>query len=359
MAMSTMTTPNLYDRNERAKTKVTAPHLSSVTLNQTNTQQDLLKVTSTVVKTYVFFEKYTKNIIRNKSIRKEDLTPVLERVRESLLRKNVAASIAEQVCADTCASLIGKQVDMLESLNKKINAVIRNSLARILSHAESFDLLMQIRAAKAKKIPYTITFVGVNGVGKSTSLSKVASWLLSNGFTVLIAACDTFRAGAVEQLRTHCQRLDVPLYERGYEKDPAKIAQEAILQARHQGIDVVLIDTAGRMQDNEPLMRALSNLVSLNSPDLVLFVGEALVGNDAVDQLQKFDSSLVNLDRRGKKRIIDGIVVSKFDTIDDKVGAILSMVFASGAPVLFIGCGQSYQDLQTPNIENLIDTLLS
>ena len=187
----------------------------------------------------------------------------------------------------------------------------------------------------------------------------MAAWLLSNGLSVLVSACDTFRAGAVEQLRTHCQRLEIPLYERGYERDPATIAQEAIVQARRQGIDVVLIDTAGRMQDNEPLMRALSKLISINSPDLVLFVGEALVGNDAVDQIQKFNSALADLDSRGRQRMIDGIIISKFDTIDSKVGAALSMVRASGAPILFVGCGQTYQDLKIPNVGHLLDTLLS
>ena len=196
-------------------------------------------------------------------------------------------------------------------------------------------------------------------MGKSTSLSKVAAWLRSNNLSVLVSACDTFRAGAVEQLRTHCYRLGVPLYERGYEKDPASIARDAIAQAKRQGIDVVLVDTAGRMQDNEPLMRSLSKLIDTNSPSLVLFVGEALVGNDGVDQLLKFNQSLADFSTRGKKQVIDGIIVSKFDMIDDKVGAVLSMVHASRAPILFVGSGQTYRDLQIPNLEHLIDSLLS
>jgi signal recognition particle receptor subunit alpha len=106
-------------------------------------------------------------------------------------------------------------------------------------------------------------------------------------------------------------------------------------------------------------MRALSKLISINSPDLVLFVGEALVGNDAVDQIQKFNSALADLDSRGRQRMIDGIIISKFDTIDSKVGAALSMVRASGAPILFVGCGQTYQDLKIPNVGHLLDTLLS
>lgn len=304
-------------------------------------------------------ESFHENIFQKKCITEEGLNPVLSKMRDSLLDKNVASTIVEHVCADVRAALLGKEVSVLGSLGAAVHGTIRNSLMQTLSPQRTMNLLAQIRSAQAKKRPYTITFIGVNGVGKSTSLSKVAAWLLSNGLSVLVSACDTFRAGAVEQLRTHCQRLEIPLYERGYERDPATIAQEAIVQARRQGIDVVLIDTAGRMQDNEPLMRALSKLISINSPDLVLFVGEALVGNDAVDQIQKFNSALADLDSRGRQRMIDGIIISKFDTIDSKVGAALSMVRASGAPILFVGCGQTYQDLKIPNVGHLLDTLLS
>ena len=199
---------------------------------------------------------------------------------------------------------------------------------------------------------------------------------------VQIAACDTFRSGAVEQLRTHCNRLSIPLYERGYEKDPAKVAYEAIKSAERSNIDVLLVDTAGeilgqltqlplvtlkcmppsvctalpcircrarcymelslllkscilklalvfagRMQDNEPLMRALSNLINLNEPDLTLFVGEALVGNDAVDQLTKFNQRLADLAKTPTAQMIQGLVLTKMDTIDDKVSS----------PAVFIG----------------------
>ena len=202
--------------------------------------------------------------------------------------------------------------------------------------------------------------MGVNGVGKSTNLSKVAYWLLQHDVKVMIAACDTFRAGAVEQLRTHCKRLGVPLFERGYEKDPANVAAEAVKAAQRSGIDAVLVDTAGRMQDNEPLMRALAKLVNVNEPDLVLFVGEALVGNDSVDQLSKFNQRLSDLSSRAEKtKLIDGIVLSKFDTVDDKVGAALSMVYTSGAPVMFVGCGQTYTDLRKLNVKSIVKILLS
>jgi signal recognition particle receptor subunit alpha len=152
---------------------------------------------------------------------------------------------------------------------------------------------------------------------QSTSLAKTASYFLTKGLTVGVGACDTFRAGAIEQLRTHTKALEIPLYARGYDRDAANVAQDAISQARHDGLNVVLIDTAGRMQHNEPLMRALAKLITLNKPDLVLFVGEALVGNDAVDQVKEFNRSLSDMSDEKKPRLIDGIILTKFDTIDD------------------------------------------
>ncbi|KAK7388381.1 hypothetical protein VNO78_23197 [Psophocarpus tetragonolobus] len=151
----------------------------------------------------------------------------------------------------------------------------------------------------------------------------------------------------------------IPIFEKGYEKDPAVVAKEAIQEASRNGSDVVLVDTAGRMQDNEPLMRALSKLIYLNNPDLVLLVGEALVGNDAVDQLSKFNQKLADLSTSPSPRLIDGILLTKFDTIDDKVGASLSMVYVSGAPVMFVGCGQSYTDLKKLNVKSIVKTLLT
>merc|ERR1719167_1330597 len=245
------------------------------------------------------------------------------------------------------------------------------SLMKLLTPKRRIDILRDVLEAKENKKPYVITFCGVNGVGKSTNLAKICFWLIENKFSVLIAACDTFRAGAVEQLRTHTKRLNslhpahenkgkqmVQLYEKGYGKDAAGIAMEAINHARDSGIDVVLVDTAGRMQDNTPLMRALSKLIAVNRPDLVLFVGEALVGNDAVDQLTKFNEALANHSNSKDPRLIDGIVLSKFDTIDDKVGAAISMTYTTGQPIVFIGTGQTYADLKSLNPRAVVNILL-
>uniref|UniRef100_A0A7S1WY76 SRP54-type proteins GTP-binding domain-containing protein n=1 Tax=Alexandrium catenella TaxID=2925 RepID=A0A7S1WY76_ALECA len=230
----------------------------------------------------------------------------------------------------------------------------------LLTPKKSIDVLRAAMAAKNAGRVYTIVFLGVNGVGKSTNLAKVAYYLKhKGGLDVLICACDTFRAGAVEQLKTHSRCLDVPLFERGYGKDPAEIAKSAIAHARQNGHEVVLVDTAGRMQDNEPLMRALAKLVAINQPDLVLFVGEALVGNDAIDQVSKFNRSLIDMSHDPRKpRGIDGMLLTKYDTVDDKVGAALSMVYVTGQPIVFVGTGQKYTHLKKMQAKEVVRTLL-
>lgn len=148
----------------------------------------------------------------------------------------------------------------------------------------NIDILKEALAHKQRGQVYSVAFIGVNGVGKSTSLAKVAYYLKTQGnLKVMLAGCDNFRSGAIEQLKIHAACLDIPLYEKGYKDDPAVIAKEALQEARSKKYDVVLIDTAGRMQGNERLMRQLAKLVHINQPNVVLFVGEALVGNDAID----------------------------------------------------------------------------
>lgn len=179
----------------------------------------------------------------------------------------------------------------------------------------------------------------------------------------MIAACDTFRSGAVEQLATHARCLQLPLYQRGYGKEPAQIAKEALEFAAREHIDVVLIDTAGRMQHNQTLMESLARLLQVNRPNLVLFVGEALVGNDGVDQLRTFNESLKrftgNAMRDGRENLIDAVFLTKFDTVDEKVGAAVSMVHSTGIPVLFVGVGQQYIDLKTLSVSAVVNALLN
>ncbi|KAK7329922.1 hypothetical protein VNO77_24104 [Canavalia gladiata] len=305
-----------------------------------------------------WFSSMFQSIAGKANLEKSDLEPALKALKDRLMTKNVAEEIAEKLCESVAASLEGKKLASFTRISSTVHAAMEDALVRILTPRRSIDILRDVHAAKEQRKPYVVVFVGVNGVGKSTNLAKVAYWLLQHNVSVMMAACDTFRSGAVEQLRTHARRLQIPIFEKGYEKDPAIVAKEAILEASHNGSDVVLVDTAGRMQDNEPLMRALSKLIYLNNPDLVLFVGEALVGNDAVDQLSKFNQKLADLSTSSTPRLIDGILLTKFDTIDDKVGAALSMVYISGAPVMFVGCGQSYTDLKKLNVKSIVKTLL-
>jgi signal recognition particle receptor subunit alpha len=274
------------------------------------------------------------------------------------MTKNVAADISEKLIDSIGLGLEGKVVGTFGSVRSLVLSSLEESLTRILTPKRHIDVLQGVQRAQAEKRPYSIVFVGVNGVGKSTSLSKICAYLLSKNLKVSIAACDTFRAGAVEQLRTHCTALGVELFEKGYDKDAATVAMEGIANGKAKGHDVVMVDTAGRMQDNEPLMRALAKLIHMNRPDLVLFVGEALVGNDGVDQLVKFNRSLADLSTEQVPRLIDGIVLTKFDTIDDKVGAAISMTYSTGAPIVFVGVGQTYRDLRRMNVKMLIKALL-
>ncbi|XP_076112155.1 signal recognition particle receptor subunit alpha-like isoform X1 [Mytilus galloprovincialis] len=311
-----------------------------------------------------------KNLVGSKTLTREDLQPALEKMKEHIIGKNVAADISVKLCDSVAAKLEGKVLGTFSTTANTVKQTLQDSCVNILEPKRRIDILRDAMECKQKGRPYVVTFCGVNGVGKSTNLAKICFWLIENGFRVLIAACDTFRAGAVEQLRTHTRKLNalhppdkngqhmVQLYEKGYGKDAAGIAMESINYARDCHIDVVLVDTAGRMQDNEPLMRALSKLIKVNQPDLVLFVGEALVGNEAVDQLTKFNQALADHSNMTNPRLIDGIVLTKFDTIDDKVGAAISMTYTTGQPIVFVGTGQTYTDLRNLNVKAVVNALL-
>ncbi|TPX39915.1 hypothetical protein SeMB42_g02194 [Synchytrium endobioticum] len=351
--------PEMDDRivDENGQDDETAP--SSTIVKKPATKSSLFSASSSLFSVF-------SSLTGPRILSKDDLTPVLAKMSEHLVNKNVAADIATVLCDSVVKNMLGQKLGTFSGVTAAVKQAMEVSLRKILTPRTSTDVLRDVFAAKGEGRPYSFVFVGVNGVGKSTNLSKVCFWLLQNKLRVLVAACDTFRSGAVEQLRVHARNLQaleksatVELYERGYGKDSAGIAKDAISYAKANRFDVVLIDTAGRMQDNEPLMRALAKLVTTNNPDKIVFVGEALVGNEAVDQLTKFNRALRDFSGLQNPRQIDGIILSKFDTIDDKVGAALSMTYITGQPILFVGTGQTYTDLKRMNVKSIVDMLLS
>jgi signal recognition particle receptor subunit alpha len=293
----------------------------------------------------------------NKQLTASDLEKPLQQMEELLTTKNVAQDIAQQLCQAVQAKLVGKKLNSLYRVQTAVQQALETTVTSLLK--TNVDLLRAVVTkrgdkslfSRTPKRPYVIAVVGINGVGKSTSLAKLAYYFKENGCSPLLVAGDTFRSGAVEQLKVHSQCLDVPLFSQGYSKDPSAVAKAAIEHATEQGNDLVLIDTAGRMQNNVPLMKALGKLCQENQPDFCILVCEALVGHDGLSQFQMFQQAL---GRRG----IDGLILTKFDTVSDKVGAALTLTHQTGAPIVFCGTGQKYHHLKKLSAPAIIQSLL-
>lgn len=280
----------------------------------------------------------TFNLFSGK-IRLDDLKP---RMIEHLVQKNVDPSFCQIITSDVIDDLKEQNVEMVTEgvFKRKITGTLSKLLPR-------FDHDAFAEGIKKHTGVFSICFVGVNGVGKSTTLAKVACWLIQKGLRVYIAACDTFRAGAIEQLKVHVERFklgghDVGFFESGYAKDDSSVAKHAIARANKENYDVILIDTAGRMHNKENLMASLSKLIRTNNPDHIVFVGEAIAGGDTLDHIKEFNKRIGD---SGNSRKIDGIILTKIDTVDNKIGQVLNFVFASSSPIMFLGTGQTNSDL--------------
>lgn len=311
---------------------------------------------------------YFRNMVGGKTLTAADLAKPLKAMEDHLLNKNVAREAAVRLCESVERDLIGFKTSNFTTIDQTIRDSMSKALTRILTPTSSLDLLRSITTTTsgANARPYVISIVGVNGVGKSTSLSKLAFFFLQNNFRVLVCAADTFRSGAVEQLRVHVRNLSeltarenlghVDLYEKGYGKDAAQLARDAVVYAAEHSYDVVLVDTAGRRHNDTRLMSSLTKFGQLANPDKIFMVGEALVGTDSVAQARNFSAQFV--DRQGKGRGLDGFVISKCDTVGDMVGTLVSMVHATGIPVVFLGVGQHYGDLRGLNVGWAVDKLM-
>lgn len=310
-----------------------------------------------------------RNVVGGKTLTKEDLDKAMKGMEDHLLKKNVAREAAVRLCEGVERELVGVTTGNFESINKRIEKAMEASLVKMLTPTSSLDLLREIDSITApsatsmrKARPYVISIVGVNGVGKSTNLSKICFFLLQNKYKVLIAAGDTFRSGAVEQLAVHVRNLkelttreggQVELYQKGYGKDAATVARDAVAHAAQQGYDVVLIDTAGRRHNDQRLMSSLEKFAKFAQPDKILMVGEALVGTDSVAQARNFNAAF------GGARSLDGFIISKCDTVGNMVGTLVSLVHATAVPVLFVGVGQHYSDLRNFSVKWAVEKLLS
>lgn len=277
-------------------------------------------------------------------IREGKLDDILFDLKMSLLEADVAYPVAEEIKDDVKEDLLGKKV----SRKYDIEHVIEESLKKAVKSALKVEEIDFKKEVKEGQKPFSIMFVGVNGTGKTTTIAKISRMLMDEGYTCVLAAADTFRAGAQEQIQYHGNKLGVKVIKHSKGSDPAAVAYDALEHAEARGKDIVLIDTAGRMQTNQNLMSEMEKIKRVAEPDMIIFVGDALAGNDAVEQAQKFDESVG----------IDGVILTKIDA-DAKGGGALSIGHAVGKPMLFVGTGEDYEDLEEFNVEWMTERLFS
>jgi fused signal recognition particle receptor len=264
----------------------------------------------------------------------DDFEHIFSELEESLIESNVAMEAIDFIKKSLKKELLGKEVKKGQIFDKMKEALSK-ALDEMLIMPFTLGQRINKKVKEKKEKPFVIVFFGINGSGKTTSIAKLTHYLQHKNFSCVLAASDTFRAASIEQLEKHAQKLKVKLIKQKYGSDPAAVAYDAIAHAKSSGIDVVLVDTAGRMHTQSNLMQEMEKIVRVTKPDLKIFVGEAIVGNDAVEQAKMFN------DKIG----IDAIILSKAD-IDEKAGATISVSYVTGKPILFLGMGQNYKDLE-------------
>lgn len=285
-----------------------------------------------------FFAKLKEKIVTT-SISEKKFDELFWELEVVLLENNVAVEAIEKIKTDLKEKLIDNPIKRGNVL-EVIKETLKKSVEELF--VEGFDFVSRVKSKK----PFIICFVGINGSGKTTTIAKVVNLLQKRGLNCVLAAADTFRAASIEQLQEHADKLKVKMIRHDYKSDPAAVAFDAIKHAEAKNVDVVLIDTAGRQHSNANLLKEMEKIVRIAKPDLKIFVGESITGNDAVEQAKKFNESIG----------IDGIILSKAD-VDEKGGAAISVSYVTGKPILFLGVGQRMEDLEVFNKEKILKSL--
>jgi len=280
-------------------------------------------------------------------LKAENLKPILSEFKMSLAENDVAFPVADRICDELEKRLTGVQIKRLEDRKKIIEDNLRQVLLDVMLTKNKVDLLKLLDDKRKKKEPFSLLFVGINGTGKTTTIAKVAHFLRDKGYSVVLAGADTYRAGSIEQLEEHGKRLGIRVIKHNYGADPAAVAFDAISHAKAHGINIVLIDTAGRMQTNQNLMNELVKVKRVVQPDLTVLTVDSLIGNDAVMQAEEFNKAIG----------IDATILTKVDA-DVKGGSSLSVTYVTQKPILFIGTGQTYKDLELFNPEKFVNMIL-
>lgn len=280
-------------------------------------------------------------------LKADQLHPILAEFKLSLIENDVAVPVAERLCDEMEKRLNGVQAKRLEDKKKLVLQNLQKVLIEILNTGNHVDFWGMLEKKRKAKEPFIIVFVGINGTGKTTTIAKIAKMFVRKGFSVVLSCSDTYRAGSIEQLEEHGKRLGVRMIRHSYGADPAAVAYDAISHAKAHRVDVVLIDTAGRIQTDRNLMNELAKVKRVIMPDLTVLVVDALTGNDAVMQAEEFHNSVG----------VDATILTKVDA-DVKGGSALSVTYVTKKPIIFIGTGQSYEDIEPFNPERFTQMIL-
>ncbi len=289
-----------------------------------------------------FYDRIAKTELKGK-----DLDNVLDEFQLSLIENDVAVSAADFISNELREKLKDIQFARFTDPRTRVRVILQEVLLSLLQRSGQLDIFALIDKKKSAGEPAVLVFIGINGTGKTTSIAKLAYVLQKKGRTVILAASDTYRSGSIEQLEEHARRIGVRVIKHQYGADPAAVAFDAVNYAKAHRINVVLIDTAGRMQNNKNLLEEMRKIVRVTNPDLTILVVDALTGNDAVEQGKVFSEAVK----------IDGIILAKLDA-DVKGGSAISLSYIMGKPVAMVGTGQKYEDLEPFQAEAIVKNLI-